>query len=346
MPMPQSGVLDQLPGALRPVEPASAPATDAFDISICIVNWNCRDLLRDCLESLRQQPSAVSWEVIVVDNASTDGAADMVTRDFPQAKLLRNRANVGFSRANNQAARLSRGRYLFFLNNDTLVPAGALKELVHYADAHPDFGILGPKLRDPRGTIQVSYRQVITVPALLHRTTLFRWTGLFRRPYLQCRRQFFDPDSTREVEVLMGAAMLLPRRVFFDAGMWDEGYTFGGEDMDLCYRVGRSLPVIYHPGIEIIHHGRASTRQHPRFAATNIPAGFVRFLRKTNTSRLGLLVYKCVVTIDGPLQMLANGWQFLFRRFFGQAGKARKSLRAFKSSWYFLANGLWEFWKA
>jgi N-acetylglucosaminyl-diphospho-decaprenol L-rhamnosyltransferase len=346
MPMPQSGVLDLLPVTQRPAALPKGQEGDAPDISVCIVNWNCRDLLHDCLESLRRQPPSVSWEVIVVDNASTDGAADMVARDFREVVLLRNANNVGFSRANNQAARLSRGRYLLFLNNDTLVPAGALKELVHYAAAHPDFGILGPKLRDPRGKIQVSYRQMITVPALLHRTALFRWTGLFSRHYLQCRRQFFDPDSTRAVEVLMGAAMLLPRQVLFDAGMWDEGYTFGGEDMDLCYRVGRSLPVIYHPGIEIIHHGRASTRQHPRFASTNIPAGFVRFLRKTNSSRLELLLYKCVVTLDGPLQMLANGWQFLFRRFLGQTQKAHKSLRAFKSSWYFLANGLWEFWKA
>jgi GT2 family glycosyltransferase len=284
--------------------------------------------------------------VIVVDNASTDGAADMVKHNFPEVILVRNESNQGFSRANNQAARLSRGRYLLFLNNDTVVPPGTLEELVHYADTNPGFGILGPRLQDPLGKIQTSYRNTITMPALLHRTVLFRWTGLFRRSYLWCRRESFDPESTREVEVLMGAAMLLPRRVFFDAGMWDEAYTFGGEDMDLCFRVRRSLPVIYHPNIEIIHHGRASTRQHLPFASCNIPAGFVRFLRKTGASPISLLVYKCALTLDGPLKMMSNSCQFLWRRFLGQPQKARKSLLAFKSSWYFLARGLLEFWKA
>jgi GT2 family glycosyltransferase len=298
------------------------------------------------LESLRRQPAGVRWEVIVVDNGSTDGAADMVERDFPEVTLVRNQTNLGFSRANNQAARIALGRYLFFLNNDTIVPPGALEELVDYADAHPEIGILGPKLRDARGKIQVSYRQRLTAAALLHRTILFRWTGLFRRRYVHSRRQPFDPDTARPVEVLMGAAMLLPRKVFLDSGMWDEGYSFGGEDMDLCYRVSRRFPVIYHPGIEIIHFGRASTRQHVRFASSKIPAGFVRYLRRTGTTTLELLVYKGVVTLDAPLQLLANAMRLIYRRFLSDSEKARKSWLAVKYSWYFLARGLIEFWKA
>lgn len=318
----------------------------AVDVSVCIVNWNCRELLRGCLESLRRQPSGICWEVIVVDNGSTDGAPDMVDRNFPDVILLPNGTNLGFSRANNQAARLARGRYLFFLNNDTIVPPGALEELVDYADIHPGIGIVGPRLRDGKGKVQVSFRQRLTVSALLHRTILLRWTGLFRRQYLHCRRQHFDPNTTQQVEVLMGAAMLMPRQVFFDLGMWDEDYTFGGEDMDLCYRVGRHLPVIYHPQVEIIHYGRASTRQHFRFASRKIPSGFVRYLRKTGTPRLNLLLYKGVATLDAPLQMLTNGCQFLYRRLLGRREKAGRSLLALKSSWHFLTHGLGEFWRA
>ncbi len=347
------------PGVLSPhadapasppfVEPPDALASGqapSVDISVCIVNWNCRELLRDCLESLRRQIRSIRWEVIVVDNGSTDGAADMVERDFPEATLLRNRANLGFSRANNQAARLARGRFLFFLNNDTVLPPGALEDLVDYADAHPGIGILGPRLRDARGRIQISYRKNLTVGALLHRTMLFRWTGMFRRSYFRCRRQSFDTDTPRRVEVLMGAAMLLPGKVFMDSGMWDEGYTFGGEDMDLCYRVSRRWPVVYHPGIEILHYGRAATRQHVRFAATKIPAGFVRYFSKTSSSPVLLLLYKSVATIDAPVQLLANTIQFLYRKIFGKPEKARKSLLAVKSSWHFLVHGLSEFWKA
>jgi GT2 family glycosyltransferase len=318
----------------------------AIDISVCIVNWNCRELLRGCLESMRRQPPGIRWEVIVVDNGSIDGAADMVERDFPQVTLVRNQTNVGFSRANNQAARLALGRYLFFLNNDTVVPPVALEELVDYADAHPGIGIIGPRLRDGKGKVQVSFRQKLTVGALLHRTILLRWTGLFRRQYYDCRRQHFNPDATQAVEVLMGAALLLPRQMFIDAGMWDEDYTFGGEDMDLCDRVGRRWPVVYHPAVEILHYGRASTRQHTRFASTQIPAGFVRYLRKTKTSRLRLLAYKSVVIIDAPLQIVANSCQFLVRYVLGHPEKARKSWLAVKSSWHFLAHGLIEFWKA
>jgi GT2 family glycosyltransferase len=227
-----------------------------------------------------------------------------------------------------------------------MAPPGALEELVDFADSHQGIGIIGPRLRDGRGRIQVSYRQKPTVSALLHRTILFRWTGLFRRRYLHCRRRHFDPHTTRQVEVLMGAAMFLPRQIFTDAGMWDEDYTFGGEDMDLCYRIGRRFPVIYHPSIEIVHYGRASTRQHVRFASANIPAGFVRYLRKTSASPLGLLLYKTVATLDAPLQILSNGFQFLYRRLLGRPEKARKSLLALKSFWHFLAHGLVEFWKA
>jgi N-acetylglucosaminyl-diphospho-decaprenol L-rhamnosyltransferase len=347
------------PGVINPRShaPASSPftlGTDALareqtpgiDISVCIVNWNCRDLLRGCLESLRRQIRSIRWEVIVVDNGSTDGAADMVEQNFPEVTFVRNSTNLGFSRANNQAARLAGGRYLFFLNNDTVLPPGALEDLVDYADAHPGIGILGPCLRDALGRIQISYRQNLTVAALLHRTMLFRWTGFFRRSYLRCRRQCFDSDVPRQVEVLMGAAMLLPRQVFADSGMWDEEYVFGGEDMDLCYRVGSRWPVVYHPGIEILHYGRAATRRHVHFAATKIPSGFVRYLRKTKTPSMKLLFYKCVATIDAPMLLLANGIQFLFRKSFGKAEKARKSLLAFKSSWHFLLHGLLEFWKS
>jgi N-acetylglucosaminyl-diphospho-decaprenol L-rhamnosyltransferase len=348
--MPEPGLIDQAGRVNAPVIGSTTGViTDSVrhvDISVCIVNWNCRELLRGCLESLQRQPQGHGAEVIVVDNGSTDGAPEMVAEEFPEVRLVRNSGNVGFSRANNQAARLARGRYLFFLNNDTVIPPGALEELVDYADAHPGIGILGPRLRDSQGRVQVSYRQHLTVAALLHRTILLRWTGLFRRRYLHCRRTNFDAESTREVEVMMGAAMLLSRRVFLECGMWDEKYTFGGEDMDLCYRVGQRWPIVYHPGAEILHYGRASTREHVRFASKNIPAGFVRYLRKSKTSATKLLLYKCVVTLDAPLQFLANSAQFLYRCVFRQQNKATKSLTAVRWSWHFLVRGLGPFWKA
>src|SRR5271165_627691 len=133
------------------------------DVSVCIANWNCRELLRASLESLQDQPQGVRLETIVVDNGSSDGAADMVAREFPEVVLVRNPVNRGFSQANNQAAERARGRFLLFLNNDTVVPAGTLHRLVEYLERHPEVGIVGPRLRDGQGRAQVSYRQLPTV---------------------------------------------------------------------------------------------------------------------------------------------------------------------------------------
>src|SRR5260370_1728783 len=196
-----------------------------LDVSVCIANWTCRDMLRGCLRSLTGVLQGVRLEIIVVDNASTDGAADMVAQEFPHVRLLRNASNVGFSRANNLAVKQARGRFLFFLNNDTLVPPGTLRRLVAYLEAHPEVGMVGPRLRDAQGNVQVSYRPRPTVATLLHKTSLLRWTGLFRSSYLAFRRLQFDPETTKNVAVLMGAAVLLARDRCLACGGWDEGVT-------------------------------------------------------------------------------------------------------------------------
>jgi GT2 family glycosyltransferase/SAM-dependent methyltransferase len=319
--------------------------TGPIDVSICIANWNCREHLRSCLESLHYQPQGVRFETIVVDNGSGDGAADMVERDFPEVVLHRNSSNLGFARANNQAATRAEGRYLFFLNNDTVVPADTLRRLVSYADAHPEVGIVGPRLRDATGTLQVSYRMSPTLKTFLHRTSLLRWTGLLRRAYYRYRREDFDPETTRRVEVLMGAAMFIPRTVFVEAGGWDEEFVFGGEDAELSIRIGRTRPLIYHPAVEITHFGRVSTRQHIGFATSQMMIGFARYLRKSGYSSPSLVLFKTVVTLDAPVSFLGKGIQYLWRRTTGQSVKAEKSLLAMRGAGRFIVSGLIPFWK-
>jgi GT2 family glycosyltransferase len=320
-----------------------------IDVSVCIVNWNSCDLLRGCLDSLQNQPQGVRIETIVVDNASTDGAPEMVRREFPEVLLIRNSANVGFSRANNQAARRALGRYLFFLNNDTVVPAGTIGRLVDYLEGHPAVGILGPRLRDGLGRTQVSYRELPTVAAFLHRTYLLRWTGLFRRSYRRfrsCRRRAFDPTETMPVPVLMGAAMLMPRTAFDEIGGWDEGYVFGGEDIDLCARVGRCRPIVYLPEVEITHYGRESARRNVAFSEPNIAIGFVRALRQCGAGRLSLIGYKLAVTLDAPVQIALRGLEYGWRRLRGRPDSARKRWQLANGAWHFLRRGLSRFWKA
>ncbi len=315
------------------------------DVSVCIANWNCRDLLRQCLQSLLDQPQGVRLEVIVVDNASADGAADMVAEEFPEALLLRNATNHGFARANNQAARRARGRYLFFLNNDTIVPPDTLGRLADFADRYPDAGLIGPRLRGLDGKVQVSYRPRPALAAFLHRTLLLRWLGWWRGPYRRFRRQAFTAATTRPVDVLMGAAVLAPRQRFLDWGGWDEDFVFGGEDMELSYRVGRHAPLLFFPDAEILHYGSVSTRQNP-WASTQIAIGFLQYFRKTGTSRLGLGLYKLAVTLDAPVQGLLKIVQALGRFLCGQQKKARKSLVAARAWGHFLLRGLVPFWKA
>jgi GT2 family glycosyltransferase len=317
-----------------------------LEVSVCIANWSCKHQLAACLESLTPEHQDVSLEVVVVDNASPDGAADLVERDYPHVTLIRNERNRGFARANNQAARRARGQYLFFLNNDTVVPPGTLRRLVNFARVHPEVGIVGPRLCDDDDRPQVSFRKRPTVAALLHRTCLLRWTGLFRRAYQRYRQRTADFETTRPVEVLMGAALLMRRRVFFECGPWDEDYEFGGEDMDLCTRVARFYPVVYHPDVAITHLGRMSSRRNIGYAHASTVIGITHFLRKTGTPLWQLMLYKTVLTLDLPLQWLVAGGQYLWRRLTGQRVQAARSLLVLRGVGHFLTRGLLRFWRA
>lgn len=316
------------------------------DVSVCVVNWNCKEMLRDCLQSLRDQPQDPRLEIFVVDNASTDGAPAMVAREFPEIVLLRNANNVGFARANNRAARLASGRYLFFLNNDTVIPPGAIRRIVEYAEAHPEAGMIGPRLRDGQGRLQASYRCRPTLAALLHRTSVLRWTGLLHNAYRRYRRQRFNPDHSGRVELLIGAAVFMPRNVFLECGPWDEGYVFGGEDLDLSTRVGSKYDVVYLPSVEITHFGRVSTRQHIGFCFSNMLMGLARYLRRTGCSPAALFAYKLIVSLDAPVQFVGKALQYFWRRLRGEEHRAQQSLLAWRGFKHFLTRGLVPFWRA
>jgi N-acetylglucosaminyl-diphospho-decaprenol L-rhamnosyltransferase len=316
------------------------------DVSVCIVNWNCREHLQSCLQSLREAASEVSLEVLVVDNGSSDGAADMVAELFPEVVLIRNAVNAGFARGNNQAAEQARGRYLFFLNNDTIVPPGTVRGLLDYAEAHPEAGLIGPQLRDKQGKPQLSCRSCPSLGALLHRITWLRWTGLFRRAYRHYRgRDGRNAAAPRSAEVLMGAAMFLSRAAFRAAGAWDEDYVFGGEDIDLCERVGQRYRVVYHPGLEILHLGRVSSRQHIGFSYLHTVVGVTRFLRKRGCSRFGLLFYKLALTLDAPLRWFGHAVRYGWRRLRGQSRGAAKSRLVMRALEHFLMHGLALLWR-
>lgn len=334
--------------AVRPAvdsRPAPLPPPDGPPVvSVCVANWNCKDLLRRCLASVIGKPQGVSFEVVVVDNASADGSADMIAGEFPQVRLVRNPANFGFSRANNQAAALARGRFLFFLNNDTELPPYALRSFVKYAEANPTVGMLGPRLVGPDGGVQVSYRRKPTISALFHRIMLFRWTGLFRRAYYDYRRSTFEPTGVKPVEVLMGAAVFLPRAAFDSAGRWDERYRFGGEDLDLSTQVGKRHPVVFFGDVDVRHLGRVSSRANVGYVAGNVAVGYATYLRRAGVGPARLFAYKLFVTLDAPVVVAAKLAQSLVRSLRGRPVKAAKSRAAARGAWHFLRRDLVRFW--
>ena len=341
-----TGVSPVVPSPTLPSRSEIRTSAFDFDVSVCIVNWNCRDYLQACLQSLRETALEMSLEVVVVDNGSSDGAADMVAELFPEVVLIRNAENAGFARGNNQAAGLARGRYLFFLNNDTIVPYGTLRGLRDYAQAHPEAGIIGPQLRDEQGRPQLSYRLRPTLKALLHRITWLRWLGLFRRVYRHYRGRNNDVGrEPKPVEILMGAALFMPRTVFRACGAWDEEFTFGGEDIDLCARVGRRYRVIYHPGLEIVHFNRTSSRQHIGFSYSHTIIGITRFMRKHGCSPVGLFFYKLALTLDAPLRWFSHATHYVCRRLRRQPRRAAKSRLVMRALEHFLLRELPALWR-
>ena len=233
-----------------------------LDLSIIIVGYNSAEPLAACLRSLAACPDAVSREVLVVDNASSDNTAEMVRRDFPLVEFHENTANVGLSRAVNRGIRASRGRHILVLNPDIEARPGSLDELVAFMDATPEAGLAGAKLINTDGTLQLSCRSFYTFWTLLLRRTflgkLFRKSGAIRRHLMLD----YDHESPRKVDWVLGACMLVRRAAMADVGAMDERFFLYFEDVDWCYRMWRGgWTVWYVPGSVMDHrHARESAR--------------------------------------------------------------------------------------
>lgn len=253
-----------------------------MDLSICILNWNTAPDLRRCLASVAGAGgNAPVREIIVVDNASTDGSADMVRAEFPGVRLIENSVNVGFAAGHNRGIRASSGRYVLLLNADTVVHEGALAALVASADAHPRAAAVGPRLLNADGSLQHSCRRF---PRLVY--GLFRKAPLGRLlPENRFDREYLmrDLDHSKEcfVDWVSGAAVLLRREAIDQVGVLDEGYYMYCEDVDWCYRAHQcGWRVLYAPQAVVTHlHGR-STDMRPFAMSYQFHRSMVRFYRK------------------------------------------------------------------
>jgi len=248
-------------------------------ISIIIVNWNTTSFLENCLASILANPPTSPFENWVVDNASTDDSPRMVRERFPQVQLVENRENVGFARANNQAIQRCTGEYILLLNPDTLVGSGALQALVDFLDQHPEVGAAGAKILNSDGSLQISSHPQPTLSRELWR--LFHLDSL--SPYAEYPPAKWETNQAKEVDVLLGACLLLRKEALDQVGLLDEDYFMYSEEVDLCYRIQRAGWRIYWvPQAEVVHFGGQSTQQVPTEMFLNLYHGKIKSFRKHN----------------------------------------------------------------
>jgi GT2 family glycosyltransferase len=226
-------------------------------LSIIIVSWNTWELLEGCLTSIYAHPPNGEFEVFVVDNASSDGSAQMVEERFPAVHLIENHENVGFARANNQAIIKTTSPSILLLNPDTEVKQGAFDKLINFMDDHPRAGAAGSRLLNPDGSLQTSCHPQPTLLRELWR--LFHLDKI--HPYGIYPMHAWDLEVPRSVEVLQGASLILRREALDQIGLLDEDYFVYSEEVDLCFRLQKAGWELYWvPDSQVIHHEGESTK--------------------------------------------------------------------------------------
>ncbi|MGB9588095.1 MAG: glycosyltransferase family 2 protein [Armatimonadota bacterium] len=234
--------------------------TSSIDVSVVIVNWNTKDLLQRCLESVYRTLPPLSFEVVLVDNASTDGSAEMVAELFPQVTLIVSDVNLGYSAGSNLGMASTSGEFILLMNPDTELQEGAVIRMVEFARAQPKAGIVGPRLLNPDGSLQKSGRTFTTWwREVLGLTKLYNmWVRLC--PEADWGRESFDIPAM--VDEVSGACMLVRRLALDEVGMLDERFFMYYEEVDWCRRMAQAgWEIHYLPSAEVVHHWSAGAKK-------------------------------------------------------------------------------------
>ncbi len=268
-------------------------------LSIILVNWNTRDLVLGCIESIVQNPPDRPYDIWLVDNGSVDGSAEAVRQRFPQVHLITNPKKVAFTTANNHAMQASQGRYALMLNVDTIVHAGSLEAMCAYLDQHPDVGAVGCRLLNRDGSLQRScWRDFPGVrSALIEGLYLWRFF-----PQLVAKNEVTLGSHQDPVPVdhLLGACIMVPRKVIDQVGPPDPEYALYMGETDWCMTILRAgWKVMYLPGSSIVHFGQGTQRQFPAESLSLWYSSFVHFVRKNSSTwrRLRVLLLKLVIVL-------------------------------------------------
>ena len=277
------------------------------DLGIVILNWNTRDLLKRCLETVYASQGDLSFQVIVVDNASTDDSAAMVRADFSQAQLIVSATNGGYSYGNNLGLRAlgfkdkdratDAPRYALLLNPDTELPPEGLRDMVAFMDAHPKVGAAGPKLVLMDGSLDRACRRSFPTPLI----SLYHFSGLAKLfpnspRFARYNMTYLPIDQEAEVDSVVGAYMQVRREAIEAVGLLDEVFFMYGEDLDWAYRIKNAgWSVVYHPQVVVKHVKRAASRQSQR-AQLEFWRAMLIFYRKHYRTTTPLWLHSLVMT--------------------------------------------------
>jgi N-acetylglucosaminyl-diphospho-decaprenol L-rhamnosyltransferase len=276
-----------------------------LNLSIIIINWNSAAFIRKCLASVYASTKAIAVEVIIVDNASFDSAAEIVKAEFPTAKFIQSPTNLGFSRANNLGAREAQGRYLLFLNPDTEVMGDALIRMVLFLDATPDAAIAGCKLLNSDLSLQTSCVQAF--PSILNQALD---TEYLRRAFpnlcLWGTQALMTDGKSAEVEVISGASLMIKSEVFEAIGQFSTNYFMYAEDADLCFKAKEAgWKNYYLSSSSVVHHGGRSSNKKPEsnFASVMMRESLMEFMRIRRGS-LHAVGYQVSTVVIAVLRLL------------------------------------------
>ncbi len=280
-----------------------------MDLSCIIINYKNSAPLKDCLASVYQTVQEIDFEVIIVDNSENDPGLQHLKKLYSKAQFISNSSNVGFAKANNQAAKIAQGNVLIFLNPDTILSDQAINSMHKHFCSHKEIGALGPKVVNPDGSLQYSCRRFPTL-----------WTGLFNRysilsrlfPENRFTRQYlmrdFDHNEIRQVDWLSGCCLMVSKNIFEQSHGFDEKYFLFNEDVDLCRTIKQAgKEVVYFPEVTVTHQVSTSNSKTTARVIIQRHLGMMHYFKKHHEGNLltrGIINF--FISLRGVTQLLIN----------------------------------------
>lgn len=250
-------------------------------LSILILNYKTRGLLRQFLKGLKMYPPDCSYEIIVVDNASNDGSVEMVEAEFPEVQLIKNTDNLGYTKGNNIGIKAANGEYILLINSDVVITnKDAINELVKCLDENSDIGLVGPLLKNPNGTIQESAYRFYSLTTPLYRRTFLGKTKFGLRELERSQIKDWDRQTSRDVDWLMSSCILVRRTALDEVGLLDERFFIYVSEEDLCRRLWKKKwRVHFLATVNLIHYHRKQSADDIKIALIHT-IDFLKYLWK------------------------------------------------------------------